>query len=171
MNRFFMYILYFVFFYTNIIASEPTLATLRSVSENEYQTFSIGMFQFTCRPYGVLTIDELYYKSELDSECRKSINEFYLQNPMSRYFSENLLKIRQLYHIEFKENRCILYTKGKLTMSELLIKKGLGVIKPRFKDKEFEYPLKKAYDYAKRLEVGLFKNKITNSCIEELYKE
>ena len=169
MNKIVTYI-YLLFLSTHINSAEPTLATLRAVHSNESQKLSIGMYEFVCRPYGVLTLEELYKMAELDSVCKKSIDEFYLKNPLSRYYSQNILKNRQLYHIEFKGDRCILYAKGKTTISELLLKKGLAVKKPRFQDEEFEHNFTQTQEYAKSLKLGLFKNKITKKCITELYK-
>ncbi|MCW8837871.1 MAG: thermonuclease family protein [Thiovulaceae bacterium] len=171
MNKILKHIIYLSFLFTLSLAKEPTLATLRSVNTNEFQRFSIGLYEFTCKPYGVITVDELYSIAEFDSSCKKSVQEFYIQNPMSKYFTQNLLKDRQLYHIEFKNKRCIIYAKGKMTMSELLVKNGLAVRSPIVESKEFEYSLTQAQIYAKENKVGLFKNDISNKCISELYKK
>jgi hypothetical protein len=171
MYKIFRYIFIFLLFNISVFSKEPTLAILRTADTNEYQKFSIGMYEFICRPYGVITLEELFSRSETNSPCQKSINEFYLKNPMQRYFAQNILKNRQTYHLEFKQNSCVLYAKGKLSMSELLIKNGLAFKKPKFKDEEFEHSFTQAQNYAKRLEIGLFKEKIQNKCVSELYKE
>ncbi|WP_373070126.1 hypothetical protein [Sulfurimonas sp.] len=170
MHKIFRYIFIFLLFNIAILSKEPTLAILRSVDTNEYQKFSIGMYEFICRPYGVVTLEELFQRAEANSLCQTSINEFYLKNHMQRYFAQNLLKNRQTYHIEFKENRCILYAKGRLSMSELLIQNGLAFKKPNFKDKEFEHSFTQSQEYAQRLEIGLFKEKIEKKCVSELSK-
>lgn len=170
MSKILLHIAFLSLFVSLSFAKEPTLATLRSVSTNEFQKFSIGLYEFICRPYGVITVDELYNRAEFNSECKKNIQEFYLQNPMSKYFTQNLLKNRQLYHIEFKEEKCILYAKGKMTMSELLVKNGLALKNPLVKSEEFEYSLIQAQIYAKENKIGLFKNNISDKCISELNK-
>lgn len=171
MYKILRYIFIFLLFTISIFSKEPTLAILRSADTNEYQKFSIGMYEFICRPYGVITLEELYRRAETNSPCQQSINRFYIKNPMRKYFAQSLLKLRQTYHIEFRKDSCVLYAKGKLSMSETLIKNGLAFKKPKFNDEEFEHSFTQAQNYAERLEIGLFKEKIQNKCVSELYKE
>jgi len=171
MNKFFLYIIFMMFFEISAFAKEPTLCILRSVHTNEYQRFSKGMYEFVCRPYGVITVDELYIKAKVGSDCKKSIEEFYKESPLLKYFTTNLLKLKQQYHVKFRDKRCIVYANGREVLSEVLIKKGLAVKKPMLKDEEFEHSFSNAQIYAKSLKRGLFKNKITRKCISELYKK
>jgi hypothetical protein len=168
MNKILLSIISLILFYNTLSAKEPTLAILRSVQMNEYQNFSIGMYHFVCRPYGVITLNELYNNSQLDSICKEGIKDFYLQNPLEKYFVLNLLKNRQLYHIRFKKKRCVVYAKGKVSLSELLIKNGLAIKDPSLDDEEFNHSFTKAQEYSKNLEIGLFKNKIMKKCILNL---
>ena len=169
MNKILLFLIIVSVFTTSVYTKESTLAVLREVYSNGMQKFSVGSYDFLCRTYGVLTLDELYEKSVVGSVCQKSIREFYAKNPTTLSFTDSLLKQRQLYNIEFKDNRCILYANGQVVLSEILLRNGLAVLKPRFKDKEYRYLLNAAQNYAKKSEIGLFKNKITNKCISELY--
>jgi len=171
MNKIILYIIYLFAIFTLSYSKEPTLAILRSVYTNEFQRFSIGMHEFTCRPYGVVTLEELYHMEKIDATCKKSIVEYYIENPMDKYFSENLLKNRQVYHIEPISKRCVLYANGRATLSELLVKKGLAVVKPKLKDEEFLQLLTQTQNYAKDKEIGLFKDKALKRCIVGLYEE
>ncbi len=171
MNKIFIYIIYLFAFFSLSYAKEPTLAILRSVYTNEFQRFSIGMYEFTCRPYGVVTLEELYAKEELDPACKKSVIEYYIENPMDKYVSENLLKNRQMYHIEPIDKRCILYARGKSTLSEILVKKGLAVVKPKLENEEFFHRLVQTQKYAQDKKNGLFKDDKLIECIAELYKD
>jgi len=167
------YIVIFFFFIVNLslYAKEPTLAILRSVQTNEYQRLSIGMYEFICRPYGVITIDELYNKAEPNSECKQSIQSYYKKKPLEKYYSQSLLKIRQVYHIEFRQNMCLLYANGKMSMSELLLKKGLALNIPNFADEEFKHSFENAQKYARSNKKGLFKENIEKKCIPYLNKK
>ncbi len=164
------YIFISLFFILNIsiYAKEPTLAILRSVQSNEYQKFSIGMYEFICRPYGVLTLQQLHKKADTNSSCQKAIEVFFKKNPLDKYYAQNLLKQSQTYHVEFKDSMCVLYASGKMSMSELLLKKGLALNILDFEDKEFKHSFKNAQNYAKNKKVGLFKEKIQEKCLPYL---
>ena len=152
-------------------ASEPTLAILNSVHSNELQKFKIGQNSFYCKPYAITTIDKLYAKSAQNSLCRSSIEKFYLQNPDAQYFTLNLLKVKQMYHVEFKNTECILFAKGEKTLSELLLENGLALLQINFQDKEYGAIYKKSQNRARLLKRGLWKENIKRECVVELYKE
>lgn len=171
MNKIFLYIIYLSFLFSSSYSKEPTLAILRYVYTNEFQRFSIGMYEFTCRPYGVITLEELYAQKELSPKCKKSVVDYYIENPMDKYFSENLLKHRQTYHIEPIERRCVLFANGKSTLSELLVKEGLAIVKPKLNDEDLFNRLEKTQKYAENKKTGLFKYKDLLECIKDIYKE
>ena len=75
-----------------------------------------------------------------------------------------------MYHIEFKNQECILYALGEKTLSELLLENGLAVCKPIFRDEEFKYLFYKAQLKAKTNKYGMWKENFINDCIAELYK-
>ena len=151
-------------------ANEPTLATLESVTSNEVQKFRINQFTFYCKPYGVVSVEELYKNITLNATCKKSIEKFYIQNPQAKYFTHSLLKPKQMYHLEFKDQECILFAKGEKTLSELLLENGYGVLKPMFEDKEYKGYFTKSQNKAKLLKKGLWGTNIIRECIAELYK-
>ena len=168
MNKTLYFLIISTLFSPFVYSKEPTLATLRTVSSNSSQKFSIKRYDFLCNAYGVVSIEDLYLESKIDSECKKSINKFYRQNPNSKYFSANILKLRSNYHIEFRNNRCILYAKGLNTLSEMLLVNGLAIKKSMFKDKEFDYSFNQAQISAKVNKVGIYKNEIKSKCVSEL---
>jgi len=170
MNKILLVLIITIVFTTSIYTKESSLFILRAVYSNGLQKFSIAQNEFLCKSYGVLTLDELYQKAKDNSMCQKSIKEFYTKNPILLTFTKSLLKQRQLYKIKFKQSRCIIYARGQSTLSEILLKNGLAVLKPKFNDREFVYLFKSAQSYAQKAEIGLFKNKITSKCISELYK-
>ena len=151
-------------------AKEPTLAILENVVSNEVQKFKISQYSFYCRPYAIVTLDKLYASSSLNSICKKSIESFYIKNPEAQYFSLNKLRVKQMYHLEFKDQRCLLFAQGERTLSELLLENGLGILKPLFEDKEYSYIFKNSQQKAKSLRRGLWSENIIRECIVELYK-
>lgn len=168
MNKILYFLIIMTLFVPSFYAKEPTLAILRAVYSNASQKFSISNYSFMCKPYGVVTIDELYAISKPDSSCKKSIDKFYRQNPKSKFYTHLLFKKRQTYHVEFKSSRCLVYAKGLNTLSELLLGEGLAFKKKKFKDIEFDYMFSEAVLRAKENGYGLYKSKIESECIEEL---
>ena len=160
-----------LFILTTLDAAEPRLATLNSVTSNELQIFQIRQNTYSCRPYGVVTLNKLHQNSNSDSMCKKSIEQFYIQNPDSQYLALNLLKIKQMYHLEFRENRCILFAKGEKSLSEILLERGVALLRPDFKDEVYGVLYKRAQDKAKFLKRGLWGENITKECIVELYEK
>jgi len=155
---------------TVLIAEEPLLATLNNINSIEIQKFKIAQNSFYCRPYGVISIDKLYASSLKDSSCKESVEILYKKNPNLRYFTQNILKIKQMYHIEYKKESCIIYAKGAKSYSELLLENGLAVIKPLFIDEEFSSSFQKAENRAKSSKLGIWKSDLLTQCIAELYK-
>jgi hypothetical protein len=155
---------------STIIAKEPLLAMLENTLSNEIQKFGINNYSFKCKPYGVLTLERLYSDAKKGSLCQSSIDDFYKKNPKLKYYSEMILEYKQRYHIEIKETECIIYAKGEMTLSELLLNEGLAIKKPTLKDEEFDDYFTLAQRKAKIEKKGLWKEKIFNSCIEELYQ-
>ena len=109
-------------------AKEPTVVILDNVISNEVQEFRIGEYSFRCIPYGVLSLERLYSNSKLTSRCQKSIYDFYKKYPDLKYYAQRILKREQMYHVEFKNQECILYASGEKTFSELLLENGLATL-------------------------------------------
>ena len=154
----------------SVNAKEPFLPILKSTFSNEVQKFGEGSYTFECTPYGVLTLEKLYNSTKLSSICKKTIKEFYSKNQMLKEYTNNLLEYQQQYHVEIKDKGCVVYAKGQMTLSELLLKEGLGVMQPTFKDKEFENYFILAQRRAKMEKKGLWNTQIFTNCIEEFYK-
>ena len=155
---------------TELCAKEPLLATLNTTLSNEIQKFTIGSYTFECKVHGVITLETLYNSSKVDSRCQKSIDKFYIKNPKLKYYVDSILKYKQKYHIEIKNRECIIYANSQITLSELLLKEGLALKKPRFKDEEFYFYFSLAQRKAKIEKKGLWNEKIRTNCIEELNK-
>ncbi|MBU0720443.1 thermonuclease family protein [bacterium] len=147
------------------------MAGLSAVLSNETQKFNVNDFSFYCKPYGVIALEELYGTSQSGSTCRESINKLYTKKPFLKDYSAKHLKIKQRYHLEFRDKKCILYAKGEISLSELLLKNGLALMRPHFKDKEFYYLFKKAELEAKLNKLGMWNENIDTKCITAIYKD
>lgn len=165
-------ILLILFLFSFLFSKEPTMHILTEIKSNDIQIFNRNQQTIMCKPYGVITIDELYKDSKLDSTCQESILNFYKKRPDLKYFVESKLYLKQMYHVKVKEeSRCIINAAGGKSLSELLLEKGLAVRQPYFKDEEYEYYLQNAQLRAKILKVGVWKENITRECVENIYKK
>ncbi len=151
-------------------AEEPIVAKYESAISNETQRFSIGTYSFLCKPYGVITLESLYSNPSTNSICKQNIQRFFIRNPLDVFFAQKYLFTEQYYHIVFKKEWCVVYLKGRTTLSELLLKHGLGIIQPNFRDKEFMSLFNGAQRSAKDLKIGLWRDNIVKNCLGEIYK-
>ncbi|MCX6051206.1 MAG: thermonuclease family protein [Campylobacterales bacterium] len=147
------------------------MAILLSIDSNSLQRFNIEKNNFICRPYGILTLESLLENSENGSKCKETIESFYKKHPDLKYFTYGILKSQQMYHVEFRESRCLIYAQGQKTLSELLLEKGLAMNKSTFKDEEFRYSFEKAQASAKFLKLGMWNEPVEKECAKELTKE
>ena len=164
MNKFILIVLLLLSIDIQLKANEPTLAILLSIYSNTIQRFNIGNYNFYCKSYGVISIEELQNNNKPDSACQEAINEFYRKNKHFKYYSLNLLKLKQRYHVEFKDNECILYSNAQVTLSEILLSKGLVLLKKNFKNREFNYSYFKAQETAKHEKRGMWSEGIPSIC-------
>jgi len=146
-------------------ANEPTLAILLNIHSNTIQKFNFGNYSFYCKSYGVISIDELQNSNKSNSVCQEAIDEFYKKNKQLKYFSLNLLKLKQRYHVGFKGEECILHSNGQVTLSETLLKQGLVILKRNFKDREFSYSYMRAQEVAKNEKRGIWSEQIPSKCV------
>jgi hypothetical protein len=170
MNKIIISIILQIIFIQISNAEEPILAILENVISNKIQKLSVGNNSFYCKAYGVVAIEDLMKNNSSKSVCLISINNLYKKTPSLRYFSINLLKVKQMYRVEFKKDGCILYARGQKTLSEFLLEEGLATGKLRFKDKEFKYSFIKAELRAKMLKKGIWRENIRGKCLAELVK-
>lgn len=144
-------------------AKEPTLAILKKIYSNNLQQIIINSYVLKCNAYGITSIEELREENLNNSVCQESINNFYKKNLNTKYFIFNLLKIEEIYHLEFRKNQCILYANGEKTLSEILLENGLALIDTKI-DKEFRYSFFKAQKKAKFNKLGIWREQIPKKC-------
>jgi len=159
--------MFFIFFLGFVDAKEPFLAILKKVYTNNLQTFRYKEFSFVCKPYGVLTLEELYEQSGSTPACKKAIEDFYIQHPSLKYLAEIKLHEEQLYHILFRKEKCIIYLNGQMSYSELLLKNGVAMENRGFNDKEFRSVFYDAQESARIENKGLWGSDIFGKCASE----
>ncbi|MBU0631884.1 hypothetical protein KKA17_04495 [bacterium] len=159
----------FIFFYAlNIQAID--IAELKKVYSNDMQEFSIGMNSFTCKPYGVVTLEQALANKDLMPACKQRIENYLSANPLKKYFIQMGLHVRQNYHIEFKNTKCAVYAYGEKTLSEALLEQGLAIKEANFNDDEFRYLFVKAQNRAKNSHAGVWSDADLQSCILGAYQ-
>lgn len=162
--------LFFLLLYANSMAKEPTIAILDGVISNTHQKFRIAQNSFICEAYGVITPAKLIQKENLSDACTKSLESFYLKNPYKKHFSALHLHLMQSYRVVFKEKKCLLYARGKSTLSEMLLREGLVVLELNFRDREYETLYKNAQSNARIEEKGIWGDDLRRDCLAELYE-
>ena len=153
---------------TTYYAKEPQLAILTNINSNEKQEFKIGTYNFTCTPYGITTIEELFRNSKSDSMCRKSINKFYAKNPNLKYFAIKKLKVAQSYGMNFINGKCIVNVSGEKTLSEFLLNDGLALKISDELDREYDFYFYKSELDAKVMKKGIWSGNIPKECISAM---
>lgn len=157
-----------IFSISTLKAKEPFLAMHLKTYSNDMQRFSANNYSFECTPYGISTLERLYNNSKENSPCQKSIEKFYKKNPLLKYYADKLFKYKQIYHIEVKNTECLIYAKGQMNFSELLLGEGLALMQLNFNDEEFKAYFSSLQAKARREKKGLWGENIFNDCISEL---
>jgi len=152
------------------LQAEPFVAKLEHAYSNTEFLFQNKTQRFTCKPYGVITLEDLYFSPLAKKGCKSAIREFYKKHPDLEYLFLDVLKTQQRYHIVFRKNRCIIYAQGENTYSELLLHRGLAQIKPFFQDTEFLYSFKNAQKNAQLQKRGLWEGTLSVECKSALYR-
>jgi len=169
--RIFLSFLYFSFLCHTASAKEPLMAILQGVHANDSQVFLLGQSFLTCRPYGVVSLEQIYTKEQTNATCRRAIEKFYAKEPLLKHFAGSIFKTKQMYHIEPKEQRCVVYARGMTSLSELLLGQGLGFVAPFFRDEEFLHGFTKAQRNARAQRLGMWSEQEIIECIAEVYRE
>lgn len=156
--------------YATLEAKEPRMAILDSVYSNEIQKFTIKKNNFICQPYGVISLESLK-KNSKSEDCKKSIESFYINNPNLLYYADSLFRVKQMYHVRFKDLKCLISVESEVTLSEVLIREGIAFKSSQLEDKELNYLFETAQENAKYNKRGLWSSDIKKDCSASLGKE
>jgi hypothetical protein len=152
-------------------AKEPVSYFLESIYSNTLLKFRYKNNQFFCQPYGVIGIDKILKNKNINKTCKKAFKDFIISNPDLINYTKIKLYVEQKYRIDFKENKCLIFSSGKKVLSEELLYKGLAIPKTPIKDEEYRYRFQKAYKSAKKAKRGIWKTPLLKTCIAEMYKK
>ncbi len=164
--------LFFILLIPQFLWSDPTSTyILKSIPHNGLYSFADprnAQMSFFLTPYGIVTLEDLYYHPQTTQVCKKEIIVFYIDHSDKRYFVQEHMYIEQKYHIEFKKDtRAVIYVQGTTTLSEILLKEGLAYVVPNFYDKEFLYRFKQAQKDARLHQKGIWKDKVLVQCMAQ----
>ncbi len=123
---------------------------------------------FECLPYGVVTLDEVYMKKATTNLCKRKIERFFKAHPKLFHISSYYLKTMQYYMTQIKQGGCIVHIQGERSFSQLLLAKGVGVIRRGFKDEEYGYLFDIAQKSAKRNKRGIWGEPALYECIVDV---
>jgi len=149
----------------NSYAKEPFLAKLVTIENSSYLKFTHNNQLFTCKTYGIYTLDEIYKRSD-NSTCKKMIEKFYILNPLEKHYVYTILKKGQYYPIRFIKGECDISVASHKSYSELLLEQGLAINKKKIDDKLRGYYFKKAQQRAKENKSGIYSAEYFNICID-----
>ncbi len=165
MKKFHLIILVVFYFMNNPLNAEPILGILKTVHNNNMFEFSINSNRFRCKNYGIIMIDEV---NNLENTCKKRLIDFKIEHPQYSYFSQMHLKRYQQYHLNIIDGKCILYSQGRKSLSELLLENGLAIRDSKEKNSLLEYKFKRAQFRAKKEKKGIYSDSVLRSCINVL---
>ena len=155
-----------IFLVLSLDAKEPTMAILKNVYANDFQQFTYHNYSFLCKPYGIVSLEDIYKSPTSSTVCKKKVIEFYIKNPNSEYFAQKLLKVSQMYHVDVqKDLTCLIFANGMRTLSEELIRNGLAIKKPYMKDEIYKYKFDLAQKKARYHKTGLYKDPVLKNCM------
>ncbi|MEA2111508.1 MAG: thermonuclease family protein [Campylobacterota bacterium] len=106
--------------------------------------------------------------SNVENTCKSRLKEYVQNHPEIFHFSSLQLKRYQQYHLDILNNQCIIYAKGRKSLSEILLENGLAVRDVKVKNIVFEYKFKRAELRARREKKGIYSDPILRSCVNVL---
>jgi hypothetical protein len=141
-------------------------AFLKEVENNHTLHMKVQQQPFICTPYGVDTISQLVYRTDVNSSCQKYLRDFRMQHPQEKFFAAGLLYPEQQYAVEGVKNRCLLYLSNQHTYSEALLEEGYARMLPvtLYQDPLLKYRYQKAVLRAKTDKKGLWSDVNLRNC-------
>lgn len=149
-------------------AKENLIAQLINIKNNSSLNYQKTEFTFLCEPYGLLSVDQVLSDEKSNNHCKNSVKKFYQNHLELEYLAYEYLKVKQFYHLKFKNKQCLIYAQGLKTYSEILLQEGLALLSKGFKDEEFLYEFQKAQEGAKLNKKGIYSDKEVLDCVNSL---
>lgn len=156
-----------LFIVLTINAYGKTLVSLlKGIENNHTLHMQYKQQPFACTPYGIETVSELVYLTDVNTSCMQYLYEFRVIDPNEQYFAVQNLRIEQQYRVEGIEGKCLLHLSSGHSYSEALLEKGYARIPlgTRYKDPIIRYRFKQAERRAKVKKAGLWSNVNIRNC-------
>lgn len=155
------------------LESKEILALLNGIENNHTLHMKHKQIPFVCKPYGIQTVSELINSTDMNSSCKKHIQEFRLANPKEKYFAKSLLHVYQQYNVEGIKGLCMLNISSGYSYSELLLEHGYARITPNqlYKDVLIKHRFDKAVKRAKKKSAGIWSDINVRNCFLNFKKK
>jgi len=150
----------------SFVYAEDIVALLKRVENNAVLHMNYKQQAFLCQPYGVETVQELLDRTDVNSSCKRYLQEFRLAYPKEKSFAASSLHIQQQYSVTAIEGKCLLNLSSGYSYSEVLIEKGYARLLPSytFEDALIDYRFKRAVKRAKIKEAGIWSDINVRNC-------
>lgn len=155
------FLLFFVSLHGDVM-----IGLLVSIDSNSQLNLLHRNTSVQCKPFGVITLDQMSINSVTPKECQEKVENFYRSYPHERDFAKENLHFQQSYHFELLNKDCIMYANATESYSEMLLRYGLAIRNPRFDNAEWNGKLKRAEESSMRKNSGLHNTEIKKFCIK-----
>lgn len=165
-------LLLFIIFITNL-HSETIVALLKGVENNHRLHMVHNQTPFLCKPYGVESISELIYRTDVNSTCMKHLDEFRKAHPYERHFAQSNLHVQQQYSVAGIKGLCLLSLSNQYSYSEALLEAGFGriPIAMQYADVLLNHRFQRAVQRAKKNKAGMWSDINIQNCFLVTPKE
>jgi len=141
------------------------IGLLLEVKNNSLLYFSVNNQDELCVPYGVVTFEMLRHKNHDATLCQKRLNHYFEMHPKDAFLAREHFHLQQQYHIEKRDDRCMIYAQGKKRYAQILLEKGLAIVPVDFEDKSVAVQYRRIQSEAQREKKGLWSDAILRNCM------
>ena len=147
--------------------AEITVGILKTIDSNSKVRLSHKNSPVFCQMVGIRTLDDLPTDAPDPQQCREQIESYYQAHPHERNFAKEVLHKEQSYHYELFQEGCALYANGPESFSEMLLRRGLALLRSDFSHKEWNGKFQRALKGAEEAQLGLHATQIKKFCMKE----
>ena len=156
----------FLFVLSVNVQAKSIAAFLKTIESNHLLHMNYRQIPFICKPYGIETLSELVYRTDVNSSCMGYLKEYRIVDPNEKFFAVQNLRIEQQYRVEGIGNECLLHHSSGHSYSEALLENGYARIPPqlRYKDTILRHRFKQAERRAKIKKAGIWSDVNVRNC-------
>lgn len=150
-----------------VLHADISVALLDRIESNEKMRMLYRNIPFSCEPFGIIGLEKMASQAPQPEACKQEIERYWRAHPSHRKHALIHLHPRQSYHFQLIQGGCVLYANGPESYSEMLLREGLAVRDPAFRNPEWDAKLQRAQTAAEKLKKGLYETSIKSLCIKE----